>query len=141
MPVIISDNSVQGQANKSADLTAKKAGDLAAATVHLFTNDFVPTPTATAADFTEATFTGYAPVAVAGWNADEYNIDGSVSTDATNVMTWVGPGDASGQTIRGYYVLSAGLGTPYLYAVLFDDPVGLNHPTDVLGVVVTFKLP
>lgn len=141
MPVITSDNSVQSQSNKSADLTVKKAGDLAAATIHLFINNYNPGTTSSVGDFTEATFTGYTPQAVAGWNANELSADGSVSTDATTVKTWIGPADMTGQTVYGYYVLSAGMGTPYLYAVRFPVAVGLNVPTDVLALVATFRLP
>lgn len=140
MPVITSDAAVQGQVNKSADLTAKKAGDLAAATIHLFTSNNVPTAFSVLADFTEAVFTGYAPIAVTAWNANELSLDGNVSTDATNVATWVGPGDATGETIQGYFVRSAGAGTPYLYAVKFPAPVALRVPTDVLALVATFVL-
>lgn len=141
MPVVTVDASVQGQVNRSADVTAKKAGDLALATVHLFTNALTPTPSSVVGDFTEATFTGYAAVAVAGWNANRLNTDGSISIDATNVMTFVGPGDATGETIQGYYVLAAGGGTPYLYAVRFPTPVALLTPADVLALVATYRNP
>lgn len=141
MPVVLTDQSVQGQTNKSADLTAKKAGDLAGATVHLYTNDYTPTPQSVVGDFTEATFTGYAAVAVAGWTANRLEASGAVSTDATNVIPFVGPGDATGQSIMGYFVKSAGGGTPYLYAVKFAAPVPLNSPADVLALVATFRIP
>lgn len=141
MPVVITDTSSQAIANKVTDLAAKKAGDLAGATFHLYTNDYEPTPQSVVGDFDEATFTGYASIAAVGWNATEQNPDGSVSTDTTNVMTWVGPGDATGQTIHGYYVLSAGAGTPYIYGVKFPEPVPLATPADVLALVGSFRLP
>lgn len=141
MPTVQEDLSVQIQANKGADLTAKKAGDLALATVHLFTNNHTPAPGDAVGAFTEATFTGYVAKAVAGWTANDNNQDGSVGTTATTVLTWTGPADGSGQTVYGYYVLSAGAGTPILYAVKFPAGIGLNVPTDILNLVPSFRLP
>jgi len=143
MPVVQTDTVIQTQVNKGTDLTSKKAGDLAAATVHLFTNNITPTPLNVIGDFTEATFTGYAPVAVTGWGANASPPDGSVNADSTNVITFVGPSDASGQTIFGYFVKSAGLGTPLIYSARFAAPFGagfpLITPADVLALVATFK--
>lgn len=141
MPVIIPDTSVQVVSNKSADLAVKKAGDLALATVHLFTNNLTPTPQNVTGDFTEAVFTGYLAKAIPGWTANEVNLDGTVNSTGTTVLTWVGPGDGTGQTIYGYYVLSAGVGTPLIYAARFPVAVGLELVTDVLDLVPTFKLP
>lgn len=139
MPVIIADTTVQTQPNKAADLTAKIAGDLAAATVHLFTNPITPTPETPVGSYTEATFTGYAAKAIAGWTAGEYDSQGNVDTTGTGVLSWVGPSDETGQTIYGYYVLSAGDGTPLIYAAAFSVPLpALNLPTDVLDLVPTF---
>lgn len=139
MPVIIADDIVQNQVNTSADVTAKKAADLALATIHLFTNNIPPTPQNVTADFIEAAFTGYAAQAVAGWGANELSLDGGVATNNTTVLEWIGPADASGQTIYGYYILSAGGGTPLIGAYLFANPVSLNVPTDVLDLVVAYK--
>lgn len=141
MPVVTVDTTVQSAVNKALDLTAKKAGDLALATVHLFTNAIDPTPQSVVGDFTEATFTGYVAKAIAGWNANRTGLDGSVAADGTGVLTWVGPSDGSGETILGYYVLSAGGGTPIIYACRFPNPVGLATALDVLALVPTFRLP
>lgn len=141
MSVVTADNSVQTQANKDTDLTAKKAGDLAMATVHLFSNNITPTPQTPVGSYMEAVFTGYAAKAIAGWTANEWQLDGSVSTTGTGVLSWVGPADASGQTIYGYFVLSAGAGTPLIYASLFANPVSLSRVTDVLDLVPTYRVP
>lgn len=133
--------SVQSQANKDADLIAKKAGDLALATVHLFTNNINPTPQNVVGDFTEPTFTGYAAQAVAAWDTDELGADGSAGVFNTAVKTWVGPGDATGQTVYGYFLRSAGVGTPLVSAVKFAVPQPLMTPADVCNVVPYFRLP
>lgn len=138
MPVVTADNTVQSQVNKAADLDAKKLGDLLTATVHLFTNDYNPLPSSKVTDFTEAAFTGYAAKSVVLWTADQYNADGTVETASTNVMSWVGPTDMTGETIYGYYVLSIGGGTPLVYSARFDSPIGLNDATQVLDLVATF---
>jgi hypothetical protein len=141
MPLIEADPTVQIAANKSADLTAKKAGDLALATVHLYTNNHTPVPGDVVANFTEAAFTGYAAKAIPGWTANDVDVDGSVSSTGTTVLTWTGPADASGQTVYGYYILSVGGGTPIIAAALFTAPVGMNGVGDILDMVPTFRLP
>jgi hypothetical protein len=138
MPVISPDTSVQNITNKAADLTVKKAGDLALATVHLFTNNINPGPNNVVGDFTEAVFTGYVAKAIPGWTANELPGDGNVGTTGTTVLTWVGPADATGQTIYGYFVLSVGAGTPLIYACRFPAQVPLAVPTDVLDLVPTY---
>lgn len=138
MPLILADNGWQGQTNKSADLTAKKAGDLAGATVHLFTNDVDPRTFATLASFTEAAYAGYAAIAIAGWSANELNPDGTVTITATNVMTFTGPAAGGGPTVYGYFVQSAGAGTPYLYYARFSAPVNLTDNTKLLEMVATY---
>lgn len=141
MPVIVADLIVQSQVNKGVDLTAKKAGDLALATVHLFTNDYTPTPASVVGDFTEAVFTGYVDKAIPGWTANEYLLLGSVTTTGTTVLSWAGPGDATGETIFGYYVLSAGAGTPFIYAARLPEQFALANPANVLDLVPTYVIP
>lgn len=138
MPVIVADTIVQGQVNKAADVAAKILGDLALCTVHLFTNDYVPVPQSVLGSFTEAVFTGYAAQAVAGWGTPELPSDGSVGVNDTTVLEWVGPSDASGQTVYGYYLRSAGAGTPYIGAYRFPFQVPLAVPTDVLDLVAGY---
>ncbi len=138
MPVVPLDNTVQVAANKATDLTAKKAGDLALATVHLFTNNYTPLPTSVVGDFTEAAYVGYAAGVVAGWTANDIQADGTVTTDSTNVMPFVGPVGGAGPTVYGYYVLSAGGGTPLIYATRFTAPVALLDNNDVLNLVATY---
>lgn len=141
MPAVLEDISVQVSTNKDADLTVKKAGDLALAKIDLFVNNHTPLPSSVFADFTLATFTGYVQKAVAGFTANETNLDGSVGTTATTVLSWVGPGDATGETVYGYLIRSAAVGNPLIAAVKLSSPVPLNTPADVLNLVPTFRLP
>ena len=138
MPVIQIDPSVQVQVNKGADLTAKKAGDLAAATVHLFTNDVNPGPQGVVGDFVEAAYAGYAAVAVAGWTANNTDLQGNVSTDGTAVISFTGPVAGGGPLVYGYYVLSAGGGTPLIYYARFTAPFSLADNSKILSMVPTF---
>lgn len=141
MPIVSGDVTVQANPNKDADLTAKKAGDLALATVHLFVNDIVPDGDTVVADFVECADTAYTPQVVAGWTANDPSPDGSISTTSTNVMSWVGSGDDTGGTVYGYYVKSAGGGTPLIYSVRLPFPQPLNAITDVIDLVATYRVP
>ncbi len=136
MPIVTQDQPVQAAANVKADLVSKIAGDLAGATVHLFTNNFTPTPDSLIADYTEAAYAGYAGIAVSGWTAPAYQSRGVWSTDSTNVMDFVGPAAGGGPTVYGYFVKSAGGGTPLLYGVRFANPVD----TTQLPMVASFSL-
>src|SRR5262249_3938088 len=141
MPAVLEDISVQVSTNKDADLTVKKAGDLALAKIDLFVNNHTPLPSSVFADFTLATFTGYVQKAVAGFTANETNLDGSVGTTATTVLSCVGPGDATGENVYGYLMRAAAAGDPLIAAVKLSSPVPLNTPADVLNLVPTFRLP
>jgi hypothetical protein len=137
MPVIQGDNTVQVQSNKAADLTAKEAGDLALAKIDLFTNNRIPTPLDVIGDYTLPTFTGYVQKAFAGFTAEDLQPDGTVTITATNVVSWVGPADATGQVVQGYLIRAAA-GGALIAAAKFPAPVSLMVPTDVLDLVATY---
>ena len=141
MPTVLADATVQAAPNKSTDLTAKKAGDLALATVHLYMNDLDPTPDTAVGDFVECSGTTYVPKAVPGWTANDPSPDGSVSITGTTVLSWVGDGDDSGGTVYGYFVKAAAGGTPLIYSCRFPVPMPLDAATDVLDLVPTYRVP
>jgi len=108
-------------------LADAKVNTLDGALVHLYKNDYVPTPFSLTADFTTADYTGYAAqaVAAASWNATTLS-DGSAGL--------VGPGlffDATGSSVTnviyGYYITDAA-GTNTLWAERFDAPRGITGP-------------
>lgn len=67
----------------------------------LFQNNITPSDTDTAATYTEATFTGYSSIALAGgtWGAAS---GGTITYGAQQTFTCSG---ASSQSIYGYYVI------------------------------------
>jgi len=115
-------------------LDANVAGDFDAATVHLFKNDFAPNPDMVIGDFVEATYTGYAAIPIPAWGLD-YRDDLGNDVNLANPVQFVGPSDSVPQVIYGYYIRSAGGGTPLLSAERFvDGPLSMNLPTDLLTI-------
>jgi hypothetical protein len=99
--------------------------------VKLFKNDLVPTPDTVLADLTEADFTGYAPVTIAGaWNA---------STDPQERgLVWYSalvPFSASGAAvpniIYGWYVVNTD-GTVLKVVKRLDTPITFDSGGDEL---------
>jgi len=139
MSYVLGNGSVQAQTNKDADLTAKKAGDLDLATVHIFTNDFTPTSQNVIGDYTEAAYAGYVPIALVGWTANQAQTDGTVTTTSTTVLSFSGPAAGGGPTAYGYFVKSAGVGTPLIYGERFDTPQSLASVANILNLVPTYR--
>jgi hypothetical protein len=141
MPLVVADVTVQAQSNKKADLEAKKAGDLALAKIDLFVNDFIPSALNKLADFVLPTFTGYVQKAFSGFAPTSEPLDGSASTVNTGVVSWIGPADATGQTVFGYLITAAAGGALIASGRFPGAGVGLNTPLDVLDLVASFRLP
>jgi hypothetical protein len=71
--------------------------------VHLFKNNFTPDPGSVLADFTEATFTGYAAVqSIAKFGTPYKVIDGEYQTDSS-AFNFACSGGSS-QTVYGWYL-------------------------------------
>jgi hypothetical protein len=71
----------------------------------LFVNNFTPSLAMVKDDFVEASFTGYAPVALpwADWQAPTLADDRMVSVFDTSPIEWLNSGSA--QTVYGYFFL------------------------------------
>jgi hypothetical protein len=69
-------------------------------TLHLYTNNYTPVTTSVIGNFTEATFTGYAPVALSGWTSP--GVTAHVASTTANPITFVATG--AYQSIYGWYV-------------------------------------
>src|SRR4029453_10860014 len=112
------------------------------AEIRLFTNAVAPGCEDTAADYTEATFSGYSPVVVDSGDAGctdilEIGVDtegiGQVVVDQ---QTWTEGSPATiTQTITGAYVVLIDGGDEFLWmSFLFDDPAPMEAPGDILKV-------
>jgi len=73
-------------------------------TVHLYQNDKVPAAADTAADYTPATFSGYAAQNMSGWGVP--SIAGGVAQVAPGTYSWTHSGGAVANTIYGWYATS-----------------------------------
>jgi hypothetical protein len=69
-------------------------------TLHLYTNNVTPDDTFTVGSFTEATFLGYASVALAGWTVP--TVAAHLASTTANPITFTATG--AYQSIYGWYV-------------------------------------
>jgi len=103
------------------------------ALVRLYTNNYTPVWTSTIANFTEATFSGYAGILNGTWNPAFFNgVD--VPQINRNTLTWTFTGGAS-QSIYGWYIKDQT--NTFLYCAARFDPAPqvLTNPGDT--VVIT----
>lgn len=124
----------------NVDQLAPAAGALNGCVLRLFTNAFAPNPDMLPADFTEATFGGYASVAAPlGWigpgnvgTAGELlHVEGNfLATDPI----------APAETVNGYWIENAG-GTVVMAAEAFATPVPFAVGGDFLSLDVVLELP
>jgi len=75
--------------------------------IALFVNNFIPTSDAVLADFTEASFPGYAPLSLSTPNPAFLNGQGRGEVDA-DLATFTATG-VSAQNAFGYFLYTAGL--------------------------------
>lgn len=126
-----------------AGLTAV-GGKLHGAKIMLFTAPVLVTENVQLTDLTEATFTGYAEVAVPAWSAPYVDPNGNAFVDGGGTLFQ--PTDAVIQeTIYGFAIVStAVVGPPAIpvqvvYLETFATPVPLTDATK--GVVVDVSIP
>jgi hypothetical protein len=111
------------------------AGRYENATVHLFQNDFTPTPDTVIADLTEATFSGYAAVVDPGWGAAFLNDDGNAQRLLNNAQ-FTQTAATITNTVYGYYVTDAA-GTGLWWAERFATPVLMDAASRAIAVIGT----
>ena len=106
------------------------------AKVRLFTNNHTPTDSDTVANYTEATFSGYAAVTIGAFPASAVAAHVASSSPPTITFTLT----AGTQNIYGVYITDAA-GTNLLGAVLDPNaPVTLNTTTNTYQVTLTLSL-
>lgn len=103
------------------------AGELAAAVVHLYKNDLVPTPNTILADLISADYSGYATKVLGTAGAPIINSDGAAQVVYPS-QQWQHSSGATANTIYGAYVLDAG--GALLYVERFGTPVNMTDATD-----------
>jgi hypothetical protein len=105
--------------------------------VKLFQNNYIPSSSTTAADFTEADFDGYAPVTLnrSDWSTPTIDISSDALSTAPSQSWTCG---TFGNTIFGYYVLGSTSGK-VLWSERLSVARVLNN-NDVLHVSPIFTL-
>ena len=91
------------QSGLLSDLKDWVAGDLGSAYLRLFQNNHVYAPTDTPAAYTEANFTGYAPITTPAWGVPFINGGGDAEVDSANLV-WTFTGSSGTQPVYGIYV-------------------------------------
>lgn len=105
-------------------------------TLHLFTTDVETGLTETQlndlalADFTEATFTGYAEVALSGWSI----VSGDPSRSTHAQVTFTRSSTGTAETIFGYYVTMDFDSDEVAFYEQFDSPVVMELINDAIKV-------
>jgi len=144
MPQVQTKNPVVGRTLTDAILSALDTNPAAALIVtpwvHLFTAGPAPVlPTSVSADFTEATFVGYAPVALPMPLLGPIQIDPNDRSGHHEVDFLAGAVVAPGETIIGYYVDDDDLTPTKLYlGEIFETPIEITSPGDYVSLDVNF---
>jgi hypothetical protein len=113
-----------------SDLAAWIAGDLGASYVRLYVNNQVYTPNRVPADYTEASFAGYAPVHAIAWLAPFINGSGKAETDSPP-FTYTFTAGVGTVTLFGLFVTDLAL-TKLLLVAPFVMPVVLSPGQNIL---------
>ena len=108
--------------------------------VRLFTNNIEPTPASVLADFTQATFTGYAASAAVSWDAVFTDLLGNAVVRG-DTETFVATGTPTPETIYGYYLTKSGGGGALVGSQRFTTPVNITLGGDGLTVVPEMVIP
>ncbi len=108
------------------------AGHLSAATLHLFQHGPTYTNATTLGALTEATFTGYSSVALAGWTTA--GVTAHVASSVANPITFTLT--AGTQSIGGWYVKDAG-GNLMMGGNDVNDPIVLSTTVNTYQVTLT----
>lgn len=116
---------------------------LAVPTVRLFTAyTKSPSPDSIAADFTEASFVGYAAASIAGTLVGPTNLSNGLGACIHGEADFIaGAGIVlPGQTVLGYWVDDGALAPKMVLSELFQTPVLFQLPFDTLSLDVIFPI-
>lgn len=109
--------------------------------VHLFTAfSIAPNKNSVAADFTEATFDGYAPIDIFAAVGAYVNLTSGAGIARHGEADFVAGSGVTppGETIVGYYVLDESSPGNMLISELLQTPVPITQPLDTLSLDVIF---
>jgi hypothetical protein len=125
-----SDNVYVPEQGALSDLRGWIAGELGAALVRLYVSNTPYLPTRVPADYTEASFTGYAPQGPLAWPAPFTNGAGKAESDSP-VVTFNYTAGAGTAIVFGIFVTDPS-STVLLLVVPFQSPITLDPANPVL---------
>jgi hypothetical protein len=115
---------VYEQAEKLVAAASIASSELNNCTMHLFSNNYIPSGKDTIASFTEAAFSGYANATIATWGTPFYDGAGNAKTVATSVEFTQNGGNIT-DVAYGYWLQSGN--STILGAQRFTDaPIAFN---------------
>ncbi|SRR5260370_400675 len=117
-----------------SDLRSWIAGELGAALVRAYVNNIVYTADRVPADYTEASFAGYAPVGPLAWPAPAINGSGKAESDSP-VCSFTFTAGVGTATVFGLYVTDPA-STVLLMVIPFISPVVLTPVSPTLARVI-----
>ena|SRR5947209_12879489 len=113
--------------------------DLVNLHIHLFTAIAHPlSPLTVLADFTEATFDGYADKVIGPRVGPFVNPAGEAAV-AYPLLSWLMTGDTMPNVVQGFYIVSTG--GLFIAGAKFDQPVNMVDTTSALNLVLQAVLP
>ena len=104
----------------------------------LFKSNTTPAETDTAATYTEATFTGYAALTLAG--ASWVIVEGAPSAASYAIQTFTASAGAQNQNIYGYFLVRSASGRIAYAERFIDGPYLINNSGDSASVTPTITL-
>lgn len=119
------------------EIDAIRARFNALTTLHLYKNNYVPTPASALSDFVECDFSGYAEVDLSGeWSSPVLNLDGEYEM-STDPHSYTQHGGATGNTVYGIFIDD---GTEVVICRRFDTPIAANPGSLGFELTVLFTM-
>lgn len=106
--------------------------------LRLFKNNFTPVYGSVIANFTEADFSGYAPVVIGPWNAAGLNVDTAFSDAVGNPFVFTNSTGAVGNDIYGFFAVEPGPGKVRFSARAATAPIDMQTAGKTLQVVLEY---
>lgn len=107
--------------------------------LRLFQNDFTPVPASVLADFTIATFTGFATSTAVVWGTPYYQQDGTPNVAGDLKTFAAGSPLTVTNVIYGWYLID-GAASVWLAAYRFDQPIPVSIPLQAIPVVPSYPM-
>lgn len=111
-------------------------------TVRLYQNNYTPSVASVLADFDEADFTGYAPVAIDDTALPVVRVDavGNVYAVDPVVKSFAQTGTGTVNTVYGWFIYGGASGTRVSFAGRFASPIVFDHDGKAIELEIGYRL-